>query len=104
MLLTADIGNTNITLGLFDGSALIEEFRLASDKDLSLEEYEVLLKTLFKDYDIKGCIVGSVVDELNKKFKTAVEKVFKITPIFVNYAINTGVKLALKHLIEEGAD
>ncbi|MBP7212242.1 type III pantothenate kinase [bacterium] len=104
MLLTADIGNTNITLGLFDDSALIEEFRLASDKDLSLEEYEVLLKTLFKEYDVKGCIVGSVVDELNKKFKTAVEKVFKITPIFVNYAINTGVKLALKHPKEAGAD
>lgn len=104
MLLTADIGNTNITLGLFDDSALIEEFRLASDKDLSLEEYEVLLKTLFKEYDVKGCMVGSVVDELNKKFKTAVEKVFKITPIFVNYAINTGVKLALKHPKEAGAD
>ncbi len=48
MLLTADIGNTSITLGLFDENALVEEFRLASDKDLSLEEYEVLLKSLFK--------------------------------------------------------
>lgn len=104
MLLTADIGNTNITLGLFDGSALIEEFRLASDKDLSLEEYEVLLKTLFKAYDVKGCIIGSVVDELNKKFKTAVEKVFKLTPIFVNSTINTGVKISLKHPKEAGAD
>ena len=42
MLLTTDIGNTSITLGLFEDDALVEEFRLASDKDLPLEEYEVL--------------------------------------------------------------
>ena len=43
MLLTSDIGNTNITLGLFDNEALVEEYRLASDKDLSLEEYADIL-------------------------------------------------------------
>ena len=69
MLLTSDIGNTSITLGLFDNEALIEEFRLASDKDLSLEEYEVLLKSLFKDYSVKDCIISSVVDELTAKLK-----------------------------------
>ena len=44
MLITADIGNTNITLALFEGDKYINEFRLASDKDLSGEEYEILLK------------------------------------------------------------
>ena len=38
MLLTADIGNTSITLGIFEEDALVEEYRLASDKDLSLDE------------------------------------------------------------------
>ena len=52
MLLTADIGNTSITLGLFEDDALVEEFRLASDKDLPLEEYEVLLKSLFKNFNV----------------------------------------------------
>ena len=47
MLLTADIGNTSITLGLYDGDALIENLRLASDRDLPQEEYEILLKSLF---------------------------------------------------------
>ena len=41
MLLTADIGNTSITLGLFDNDALVEEYRLASDKDLSLENLKL---------------------------------------------------------------
>lgn len=104
MLLTADIGNTNITLGLFDENALVEEFRLASDKDLSLEEYEVLLKSLFKDFKIDGCIIGSVVEELNFKFKSAVDSVFKINSIMLSCYINTGVKIALENPREAGAD
>ena len=86
MLLTADIGNTSITLGLFDNDALVEEYRLASDKDLSLEEYEVLLKSLFKEYKVDGCIVSSVVEELTKKFKTAVDNVFKLSSIEIGRA------------------
>ena len=104
MLLTSDIGNTNITLGLFDNEALVEEFRLASDKDLSLEEYEVLLKSLFKDFKIDGCIVGSVVEELNNKFISAVRNVFGIEPVFLTNKINTGVKIKTDFPDEVGAD
>ena len=104
MLLTSDIGNTNITLGLFDNEALVEEFRLASDKDLSLEEYEVLLKSLFKDFKIDGCIVGSVVEELNNKFMNAVKNVFGIEPVFLTNKINTGVKIKTDFPDEVGAD
>ncbi len=104
MLLTSDIGNTNITLGLFDNEALVEEFRLASDKDLSLEEYEVLLKSLFKDFKIDGCIVGSVVEELNNKFMNAVRNVFGIEPVFLTNKINTGVKIKTDFPDEVGAD
>lgn len=104
MLLAADIGNTSINLGLFDGDALVEEFRLASDKDLSQEEYEVLLKTLFKQFKIDGCIIGSVVDELNKKFQASVDNVFKIKSLMLTSKCNTGVKIALENPNEAGAD
>lgn len=104
MLLAADIGNTSITLGLFDNEALVEDFRLASDKDLSLEEYEVLLKSLFKNYDIEGCIISSVVEELNNKFKSAVDNVFKIESILLSAKINTGIKIKMPNLDEVGAD
>lgn len=104
MLLTADIGNTSITLGLFDSDALVEEFRLASDKDLSQEEYEVLLKTLCKPYNIKGCIIASVVSELTEKFKSSVESVFKINALLVTNELNTGVKIAISEPKEAGAD
>lgn len=104
MLLTADIGNTSITLGLFDGDALVEEFRLASDKDLSQEEYEVLLKTLCKPFDIEGCIIASVVGELDKKFKASVDSVFKIDSMMLTSDLNTGVKIAIDNPKEAGAD
>ena len=104
MLLTADIGNTSITLGLFDDDALIEEYRLAADKDLSLEEYEVLLKSLFLNYNVDGCIISSVVEELTKKFKTSVDNVFKIDSMILSTDINTGIKIALDNPKEAGAD
>ena len=104
MLLTADIGNTSITLGLFDDNALVEEFRLASDKDLSQEEYEVLVKTLFRPFKIGGCIIASVVDELSKKFKSAVDDTFKVNSLLLTSELKTGVKIALKNPKEAGAD
>lgn len=104
MLLTADIGNTSINLGLFDNDALIETFRLASDKDLPQEEYEVLLKTLCRPYAIDGCIIASVVDELSKKFKSAADNVFKIKSVMLNSDCNTGVAIALDNPKEAGAD
>lgn len=104
MLLTSDIGNTSITLGLFDDAALVEEFRLASDKDLSLEEYEVLLKSLFKEFKIDGCIISSVVEELTAKFKRAVDNVFKLDSMVLTSEINTGVKIVLDNPKEAGAD
>lgn len=104
MLLTADIGNTSINLGLFDEDALVEQFRLTSDKDLSQEEYEVLLKTLCRPYKIEGCIIASVVEELDKRFMSSVENVFGIKAIMLNSESNTGVKIAIKNPNEAGAD
>ena len=104
MLLTADIGNTSITLGLFEEDALVEEFRLASDKDLSLDEYEVLLKSLFRDFSIDACIISSVVEELTDKFKTAINNVFDIRSLLLSSEINTGKKICLDNPKEAGAD
>ena len=104
MLLTSDIGNTSITLGLFEDDALVEEFRLASDKDLPLDEYEVLLKSLFKDFTIDDCIIASVVEELTSKFKKACDNVFGINSLVLSTEINTGIKIKIDNPKEAGAD
>jgi type III pantothenate kinase len=104
MLLTVDIGNTSINLGIFNEETIIEQFRLASDKDLSQEEYEVLLKTLCKPYNINGCIIASVVEELNNKFKASVDNVFKIDSIMLTNECETGIKITIQNPKETGAD
>ncbi len=104
MLLTADIGNTNITLGIFDGEKYVNELRLASDKDLSKEEYEVLLKSLLKDYKIDSCVIASVVEELSIKFKKAVDKVLNLDSLFVDNELNLNVRIKTDNPKEVGAD
>ena len=104
MLLTVDIGNTNITLGLFEKDNCEKEFRIASDRDLEQSEYENLLKSLFKDYYIDGCVIGSVVNELDEKFFNSVKNVFGIIPVVVTDKINAGVTIVADKPEEVGAD
>ncbi len=104
MLLAVDIGNTNITLGVFDNEIILETFRLPSDKELPQEEYEILFHTLFKKYSINACIIASVVNELNKVVKNAIDNVFHINSIFVTNKLNLGIQLKLRYPKEAGAD
>lgn len=104
MLLVVDIGNTNITLGVYDKDSLIETFRLSSDKDLSQIEYEKLLKTFCKSYMIEDCVIGSVVEELNEIIKLSCDAVFNINSLLIDTNINYGLKIALEKPNEIGAD
>lgn len=104
MLLTIDIGNTNITLGVFENESILETFRLPSDKELPQEEYEILFHSLLKKYNIHACIIASVVDELSKTIKHAADNVFHIDSILLNNKLNLGIKLKLKNPKEAGAD
>ena len=104
MLLAADIGNTSITLGLFDDDNYINEFRIPSDRDLSLEEYEVLLSSIFKEYLINDCIIASVVEDLSDKFKKTVDYVFNINSILVDNSLNLGINVITDKPNEVGAD
>ena len=104
MLLIVDIGNTNITLGVFEDDKYINEIRLATDKDLTSYEYDTLLRSLLKDYKIEGCVIGSVVEELNVKFKRAVDNALNLNSIFVTSDINMNIKLKTDKPKEVGAD
>lgn len=104
MLLSVDIGNTNITLGIFDKNNLVKTFSLASDRDLSQSEYEILLQTLCKEFDIQGCVIGSVVEELNPIIKKACDNVFELDSFLLSNNANLGMKIALKNPKEVGAD
>lgn len=104
MLLAADIGNTNITLGVFDKNTLMSTFRLESDRSLSCEDYQNKLLSIFEGFEIDECIIGSVVDELNVVFKTACDKLFGIESFIFNPDSEKGLKITLNNPSEVGAD
>ena len=104
MLLCIDIGNTNITLGVYDNNTILETFRLHSDKDLGQKEYELLISTITKPYKIKKCIIGSVVEELNEKILKACNKIFEIESFLFSSSSKQGLNISLKNPKEVGAD
>ena len=79
MLLTIDVGNTHITLGIYDGDNLIQSFRMATDRDKTADEMGITLLNLFKYSDIKkenikDVIISSVVPPIMYSLTHAIRK------------------------------
>ena len=94
MLLTLDIGNTNITIGLFNGEEIVDIKRMPTDIHYSNNKYEELL------FDT----VGSVVNGLDMLMYNVVKSVFDVEAIILSTNLDTGIKLKLKDNNEIGAD
>ncbi len=100
MLLAVDIGNTNITLGVFDEDCLVKTFRMDSDANI---DYAIALSSLLKDYRIDSCAIVSVVQDLTQVVKSACDKLFGVDS-FVFSIDNTDLKIALEEPNKVGAD
>ncbi len=109
MLLVIDVGNTNTSLGVFQGSELIAHWRLTTNPARTVDEYGLQARNLFElaDLDFKtidAIAIASVVPPLNYTLKTMAESYFKLTPLFVDHAANTGVKILYEPAADVGAD
>ena len=104
MILIADIGNTNITCGIYQEEKLVKTFRLVSDKSKKVEDFVAELKNNTKDYKITECFIGSVVDELNQILKKACDYLFGIDSYVFNATSKTGVVLDVTNPETVGAD
>ena len=104
MILTVDIGNTNITCGIYDNDDLIKSFRLSSDRDMTSDVCSELLKAEILSFKIDGGIVGSVVKELDDRVICAVKDACGIEPVVLSSESNLPVKLSVKNPKEVGAD
>ncbi len=104
MLLILDIGNTSITLGIYDGPDFVKELRLPSDKDMLQSEYEEIIDSLLKNFLITGCVIGSVVEELTQKVADAVRTLYSLEPLIVSNLVDTGVKICTDYPSQVGAD
>ena len=108
MILISDIGNTSITVGLFDGERKVTAWRLTTDNKRSSDEYGIILSNLLSNFNknliLDGAIVSSVVTTLTDIYLKAVKKYLKVEPINFSYKIDAGIKIATENKSEVGAD
>ena len=109
MLLAVDIGNTNITIGVFDGSNMKATWRVATGVHRMPDEYAILLLGLFGDQGIAtskvtDAILCSVVPPLTGVFEEVCRRYLKISPVLVEAGIKTGVRISMDNPREVGAD
>ena len=95
MLLVLDIGNTNITLGVFDKSELKHSWRLNTDISRTEDEYGIYIKNLLKEFNldsnIKNAVICSVVVQLTEKIDIALKKYLGIDSLIISHKIKNNV-------------
>lgn len=109
MLLCIDIGNTNITIGLYDGDKLGPRWRLATIHDRMPDEFGIQLITLiahvgFTSDDIDSVALASVVPPLTDKWVQVCRDYLACEPLVVNSNVHTGVKILYDEPRLVGAD
>ena len=109
MLLAIDIGNTNITLGVFEGEELRATWHMATSIHRMADEYASLLLNLLqhqslKTSDIKEIAMCSVVPPLVSTFEELFQRYFHISPLVVGPGLKTGFRIRVDNPREVGAD
>lgn len=108
MLLVIDVGNTHITLGVFDGEELKATFRATAKQPRTSDEYGIQLCDLlvhrgFDVNDVEDVIISSVVPDVMHSLGSAIIKYFHVTP-FVPTTLDMGLKINTEHPKEIGPD
>ena len=109
MILTIDIGNSNIVLGGVKDDQIIFEARLRTEVTKTSDQYCVDLKILMEVYgvsnkDIEGTIIASVVPQVLNSMRTAIQKLTGKVPLVVGPGLKTGLNILLENPGQTGAD
>lgn len=109
MLLAVDIGNTNVTLGVFEGDKLRATWRMATSVSQMADEYAVLLLNLLHHQgldasDIKDVALCTVVPPLLTAFEELFQRYFQVSPLVIGPGVKTGVRIRIDNPREVGTD
>lgn len=110
MILTIDIGNTDITVVLYSKEGQhLHEFRVATKvrrttDELGLALCGFLVHNKITNKDIKGAIISSVVPTVNSSIEAACERYLDIKPIFLNSALKIPLKIKIDSPSALGSD
>ncbi len=109
MLLTLDIGNTTVALGLFEGQSLQKDWRIQSDRDKTTDEYGIILLELLRRQGVNASavdavIISSVVPPLTPVFQGLSRDLFNLKALTVGPGLRTGMPILYENPLEVGAD
>ncbi len=109
MLLVMDVGNTNITLGVFDGKKLEATFRMTTKIPRTSDEYGIIVRDLLHHNqvafsDIQAVVMSSVVPNVMHSLTNAIIKYIHVTPLIVGPGIKTGIRVVTENPRQIGAD
>lgn len=109
MLLTVDVGNTNITFGCFEKEQLVCTFRMMTKQAKTSDEYGIALREFLKLNNIEvdgveGVIVASVVPAVMHALVGGIERYIKKNPLIVGPGLKTGIKIVTENPKEIGPD
>ena len=109
MLFAIDVGNTNITMGLFDGEKLEKTFRMTTGISRTSDEFGVFLGELLRMRNlpldvIDEVIIASVVPNVMHSLTNGIRKYFKLDPLIVEPGVKTGINITIPNPRQLGAD
>jgi type III pantothenate kinase len=109
MLLAIDIGNTNLSFGLFNGTEILHKFRLTTNLPRTSDEFGVqIMEQLSHQHvsaeDVEGVIICSVVPKIMYSLTSGIVKYLKCEPVIVGQGTKSGIRIATTNPMEIGAD
>jgi len=109
MLLAIDIGNSNVSLGLYDGEKLAASWRLTTQSERTGDEVGIELLHLLRLHEldasaVDAVVIGSVVPALNPAFAEACHTYLHREPLMVGPGTRTGVRITYDNPKDVGAD
>ena len=109
MLLVIDVGNTNIVLGVYKDTELLDHWRISTDRQRTTDEYGVLIRELFylndlRADDINAIIISSVVPPVVPTLERMCQRYFGLSPLLIGPGVKTGVDIRYDNPREVGAD
>src|SRR5262249_8694059 len=109
MLLALDAGNTNITIGAFEGKTIVGRWRLRTIREQTADEWGILMRNLFSlsSLDltaVNGVVISSVVPAVDQPLTAMAEKYFQREPMFVSSSVDLGITVCYDTPREVSAD
>lgn len=109
MLLVIDVGNTNMVLGVYKDTELLDHWRIATERQRTTDEYGVLIRELFylndlRADDINAIIISSVVPPVVPTLERMCQRYFGLSPLLIGPGVKTGMDIRYDNPREVGAD